>query len=122
MAPLFGVARLTVDSLCGRYAQRFSKVDVAGRILGLPPLPGWVPSRFDIPPGIGILAMIAGPLGGLESVFAKRRCRSCWAQPDAQADHQAHVAPSASQSISRKPAARSQASSILASGSGSARR
>jgi putative SOS response-associated peptidase YedK len=69
--------------MCGRFALRSSTAEAAGRILGLPPLPDWVTSRYNIPPGTGIPVILAGPDGAPAWGAAEWGFRPRWAQPDA---------------------------------------
>ena len=69
--------------MCGRFALRSSTAEAAGRLLGLPPLPDWVTSRFNIPPGTAIPAILAGSSGGTEWARAEWGFRPRWAQSDA---------------------------------------
>ena len=69
--------------MCGRFALRSSTADAAGQVLGLPPLPDWVTSRFNIPPGTGIPVILAGASGEPEWGNAQWGFRPRWAQSDA---------------------------------------
>jgi putative SOS response-associated peptidase YedK len=69
--------------MCGRFALRSSTAEAAGRVLGLPPLPDWVTSRFNVPPGTGIPVILSGASGEPEWGRADWGFRPRWAQPDA---------------------------------------
>jgi putative SOS response-associated peptidase YedK len=51
--------------------------------VGLPPLPDWIASHFNIPPGTGIPVILGGASGGPEWGRAEWGFRPRWAQPDA---------------------------------------
>jgi len=69
--------------MCGRFALRSSTAEAAGQVLGLPPLPDWVTSRYNIPPGTGIPVILAGADGAPVWGGAEWGFRPRWAQSDA---------------------------------------
>ena len=69
--------------MCGRFALKASTAEAAGRLLGLPPLPDWVTSRYNIPPGTEIPVIRADAQGALEWTLAEWGFRPRWAQSDA---------------------------------------
>jgi putative SOS response-associated peptidase YedK len=69
--------------MCGRFALRSSTADAASRLLGLPPLPEWATSRYNIPPGTEIPLIRADAEGSPEWSLADWGFRPRWAQPDA---------------------------------------
>lgn len=69
--------------MCGRFALRSSTAEAAGRMLGLPLLPDWIASHFNIPPGTGIPVILTGAAGKPEWGRAEWGFRPQWAQPDA---------------------------------------
>lgn len=69
--------------MCGRFALRSSPAEAAGRVFGLLPVPDWLTSRFNIPPGTGISLIVARASGEPEWVRAEWGFRPRWAQPDA---------------------------------------
>ena len=69
--------------MCGRFALRSSTAEAAGRLLGLPPLPDWTASRYNIPPGTEIPLIRADVEGAREWRLAEWGFRPRWAQSDA---------------------------------------
>lgn len=52
-------------------------------MLGLPPLPDWIASHFNIPPGTEVPVIVSGASGALEWGRAEWGFRPRWAQSDA---------------------------------------